>query len=66
MSGMKMTKLLPLTGGLLLAAIAVSGCRSEEQNRPLFFEKGTYQGTQDQELSDDKLDELRQRARNQG
>jgi hypothetical protein len=62
MSGMRKAKLPLLLGGLLLAGLAISGCRSEEQNRPLTFEKGTYEGQQDQKLTDEQLSELRQRA----
>lgn len=51
-----------LMGCLLLAGLAISGCRKEEQNRPLHFEKGTYLGQQDQNLTDEQLRDLRQRA----
>lgn len=62
MSGMKRARLPLLLGGLLFAGLAISGCRSEEQSRPLTFEKGTYQGQKDQKLTDEQLSELRQRA----
>ena len=45
--------------------MAISGCRKEEQNRKLEFEKGTYLGKQDQGLSDEQLTELRRRANGQ-
>jgi len=51
-----------LLGCLLIAALAIGGCRKEEQNRILEFDKGTYLGKQDQSLTDEQLSELRQRA----
>lgn len=50
---------------LIAGTIALAGCRSEEQNRIMRFEKGTYLGKPDQKLSDEQLNELRSRARNQ-
>jgi len=52
-------------GTVLIAMAAVSGCREEEQNRPLAYEKGTYLGKPDQKLTDAQRQELRARARNQ-
>ena len=49
-----------VTGGLALA-----GCRSEEQNRIIRFEKGTYLGNPDQKLDDEQINELRFRAGSQ-
>jgi hypothetical protein len=56
--------------GVLIVALAglvtmVQGCREEEQNRPLAFDKGTYQGQANEELGQDQLDTLRQRAARQ-
>jgi len=48
-----------------VAMAAVAGCREEEQDRPLIFEKGTYLGKPDQKLTDAQAQELRSRARNQ-
>ena len=43
---------LPLLLGCLLAAgLAIGGCRKDEQNRALEFEKGTYLGKADQQLT---------------
>ena len=54
---------LPLMlGCLLVAGLAISGCRKEEQNRTLEFDKGTYLGNPDQSLTDEQLTELRHRA----
>lgn len=52
-------------GAVLVAVAAVSGCREEEQNRPLTYEKGTYSGKPDQQLSEAQRQELRARTRNQ-
>jgi hypothetical protein len=50
---------------LLTAMAAVSGCREEEQGRILLYDKGTYLGKPDQEITDAQRQELRSRARNQ-
>lgn len=54
-----------LLGGLLMASLAIGGCRKEEQNRTLQFEKGTYLGKPDQKLTDEQVIELRYRANSQ-
>ena len=51
MSGMSRARLPLLLGCLLVAGLAISGCRKEEQNRTLEFEKGTYLGKPDQSLT---------------
>jgi hypothetical protein len=51
---------------VLLAGLAVAGCDESEQGRVLNYEKGTYLGKPDKQLSADQLDELRQRAKLQG
>ena len=43
-------------------ALALSACRENEQNRPLTFEKGVYEGKADQALSEQDRDELRGRT----
>ena len=65
MSGMSRARLPLLLGCLLVAGLAISGCRKEEQNRTLDFEKGTYLGKPDQQLTSDQLTELRHRAEGQ-
>jgi hypothetical protein len=62
MSGMSRARLPLLLGCLLMAGLAIGGCRKEEQNRTLEFEKGTYLGNPDQSLTDEQLTELRHRA----
>lgn len=46
-------------------ALAAQGCREDEQNRPLLYDKGAYQGQQDQALTDEEVDTLRQRSTRQ-
>jgi hypothetical protein len=46
-------------------ALVALGCREEEQNRPLTYDKGTYQGQPDPALSDQQVEMLRQRAAGQ-
>lgn len=47
---------------LLAAAAALAGCRADDQNRALHFEKGKYAGEKDQALSPEELKALRERA----
>jgi hypothetical protein len=55
--------------GLWLAvvgmALAVQSCREDEQDRPLLYDKGSYQGQPDQTLSEQQVDRLRQRSAGQ-
>ena len=62
-----MTKATPIVVWLAIAglAILVQGCREDEQNRSLRYDKGSYQGQPDQALSDEQVDLLRQRATGQ-
>jgi hypothetical protein len=46
-------------------ALLVQGCREDERNRPLTYDKGTYQGQPDPALSDQQVEMLRQRAAGQ-
>jgi hypothetical protein len=48
--------------GIVLVA---QGCREEERNRPLTYDKGTYQGQPDPALSGEQVEMLRQRAAGQ-
>lgn len=65
MNGLNKARWALLLGCLLMASLAAGGCRKSEQDRPLTFEKGNYQGQPDQKLTNDQLSELRQRANNQ-
>ena len=62
---MNRARLPLLLGCLLVAGLAISGCRKEEQNRALKFEKGTYLGKASQQLTSEQLAELRHRAQAQ-
>lgn len=46
-------------------ALVAQGCREDEQNRPLTYDKGTYQGQPDEALSDQQVEALRQRSAGQ-
>jgi hypothetical protein len=56
-----------LTAALALASLvfALQACGEDEQDRPLMYDKGSYQGPVDQKLDQDQLDALRQRAARQ-
>ncbi|MEK9673385.1 MAG: hypothetical protein VW268_12940 [Rhodospirillaceae bacterium] len=53
-------------GVVALAALALTACRAEEQNRMVRYEPGVYKGKADTHLTDENLDALRARARLQG
>ena len=48
---------------LMLGSLVLAGCDEHEQGRILHYEKGVYLGKADAGLSQQQLDELRQRAR---
>lgn len=50
---------------MLLLGFSTAGCRESEQNRVQEFQKGTYLGNPDQALTEEQVNELRMRARNQ-
>lgn len=50
---------------LAVAGVLLSACDPEEQDRVLLYEKGTYLGQADEELSSETRQELRNRARYQ-
>ena len=52
---------LALAGIVLMA----QGCREEEQNRPLTYDKGTYRGQPDPALTEQQVEALRQRTTGQ-
>jgi len=51
--------------GVFAAGLLLQGCREDEQDRPLLYDKGTYLGQPDPRLEPQRVDELRARARNQ-
>lgn len=46
----------------LIAAVALSACRGEEQGRVTLYKKGQYLGQKDDTLSDAQVATLRERA----
>ncbi|MEM7653790.1 MAG: hypothetical protein AAF220_11510 [Pseudomonadota bacterium] len=56
-------------GLVLVSAVAalvlVAGCREEEQDRILFYDKGVYLGPEDTPLTEDGFQALRERAQAQ-
>lgn len=54
-----------VTAALLFGALALTGCDEGEQGRILRYEKGVYLGKPDSGLTEQQVDELRQRARMQ-
>lgn len=61
---MVLHKLIPVLAGAGFV-LALAACDESEQGRILRYEKGTYLGKADSELSEEQRDELRQRARRQ-
>ena len=53
-------KMALCVAGLLV--LALGGCREEEQDRPLMYEKGTYQGKTDNVLTADEARALQERG----
>ncbi|HLS69411.1 MAG TPA: hypothetical protein VK035_08705 [Kiloniellales bacterium] len=52
-----------LLPSLMVLSLGLVACDPEEQDRILQYEKGTYLGQPDEELSPDTVDRLRNRAR---
>jgi hypothetical protein len=51
--------------GALGVGLLLQGCREDEQDRPLLYDKGTYLGETDPPLPAQQVEELRARAQNQ-
>lgn len=51
---------------IAVAAMALTACRADEQGRMIRYEPGVYKGKPDTQLSESRLEELRNRTRNQG
>jgi hypothetical protein len=51
--------------GALGVALLLQACREDEQERPLFYDKGHYSGPIDPPLGAQQVEQLRQRAQNQ-
>ncbi len=62
---MALRTLIPLAAGAALV-LALTACDENEQGRILRYEKGTYLGPPDAEISDDTRNALRARTALQG
>ncbi len=62
---MALRTLIPLAAGAALV-LALTACDENEQGRILRYDKGTYLGPQDTEISDETRDTLRARTSLQG
>ncbi|MDX1711710.1 MAG: hypothetical protein R3316_11310 [Rhodovibrionaceae bacterium] len=63
---MKPSSRAVLTAAALTAALGLAACEEDEQDRVLMYEPGTYLGQEDTPLAEEKVNDLRQRAKNQG
>jgi hypothetical protein len=50
---------------LALGALLLTGCREDEQDRPLLYDKGTYLGKTEPPLDPQDVEQLRARAQHQ-
>lgn len=62
---MRIKPTVSILAALLIAGAALGACDQHEQGRMLSYEKGTYLGKPDTRLSEDQIDELRHRAKQQ-
>lgn len=60
-----MTRKSIAAAAALMAAVALSACRGEEQGRVTLYKKGQYLGQKDDILSDEQVAVLRERAASQ-
>ena len=60
-----MRRLLLAGLAVIAAGLALSGCRDDEQHRPLFVEKGKYGGPKVEEPSAQALEATRKRLETQ-
>jgi hypothetical protein len=61
-SGAKMALLVVAVVGLVAS---ISGCREDEQGRPMVKQKGVYEGQADEALGEDMRSDLRARTNGQ-
>lgn len=62
---MRIARTAFLAVGALAASIVLSGCREDEKDRPLAYDKGHYAGKPDSALSEDARRMLTDRVRHQ-
>lgn len=48
--------------GISFLTLMISGCREEEQGRPLAYTPGVYMGAEDETLTSEEVRALQQRA----
>jgi len=63
---MRSVRRLAALAALTAAGLVLAACDPEEQDRVLLYEKGTYLGQPDEEISPEVREALRERARRQG
>jgi len=63
---MRSVRTLAALATLAAAGLLLAACDPEEQGRVLRYEKGTYLGQPDEEISPEVREALRERARRQG
>lgn len=63
---MVMSRLARTVGLIALVGIALTACRADEQDRLVRYEPGVYKGKPDTNLSEAKLEALRDRTIMQG
>ena len=59
------TRKVLVLAGVVAIGLALTGCRAEEQDRSISFEKGVYPGAKPDQLSEGQINQLRLRARTQ-
>lgn len=59
---MKVDKVLIAFAVIIASGVTLSACREEEQGRPLEFQKGTYGGAPDTQITEETRRKLRARA----
>lgn len=63
MAGALSRKRLLVTFAAIGVTALVAGCRDNEQDRPLAFDKGVYGGQADEEISEETRKQLQDRVR---
>lgn len=62
----KATSSVLMVAMMAIVGVSLAGCDDAEQGRVLSYEKGTYRGEKDTEISPETQNELRARATMQG
>jgi len=59
-------KFLTVAGVLVVAAVALSACKEQEQGRPLLYKKGVYLGSKAKPLTSEQVSRIQARTALQG